>query len=485
MTVRKLCSTDDIRGLNIGLQSAGYMTALFGIGILPFYIYLFGAGMVWVLVGVAAATFLLWGNIPFRLKRYHQRHNKVYTIPGYMQVRFRCKDNYMRVFIASEIIILTSFLAAIFVKITGQIMHNCTGLNSTTCGILMLAIACFVLSFNGYVGIYKYTLLKVMVPLLAALVVTVYIILSLGFPRLVVNTMSTNIQGSVTQYLNIAYYRGGFLRVEDVITLVSNGFILAGLPFLYTICLKSVRGKQILSGRKYAVVFMLLMGLVSSFLGGVSRGFLFQKDTAVSFSEYVGDMFNVLFGQEELIGVVVGLIYFLGVLAACYVIIECCVYNIATILCVDLFKSGAALRGRYNRATHGIYLSIFITGFLITMLMLILPKEVTLNLMMQFVALLGCSVGTVVYLSLKWRRLTRQGAMAGVITGLVAIPIYRYVGIFGSEGIKYSLSEWLGVSPVSLALATTVFMIFFVSLITPPESQEVSQELYEIKSRIS
>ena len=484
MTVRKLCSTDDIRGLNIGLQSAGYMTALFGIGILPFYIYLFGAGMAWVIVGVAAATFLLWGNIPFRLKRYHQRHNKVYTIPGYMQVRFGCKGSYMRVFIASEIIILTAFLAAIIVKMTGQIIHNCTGLNGKICGLLILSIACFVLTLNGYVGIYKYTLLKVMVPLVAALLVTVYIVISVGFPKLVVNTMSTNIQGSVTQYLNIAYYNGGFLKIEDVITLVSNGFVLAGLPFLYTICLKRVRGKQVLAGRRYAVIFMLLMALVSSFLGGVSRGFLYQKETAGSFSEYVGNMFKVLFEQEELIGLIIALIYFLGILAACYVIIECSVYNIATILCVDLFKSGTALRGRYNRATHGIYLSILITGFLIAFLMVILPN-VTLNLMMQFVALLGCSVGTVVYLSLKWRRLNRYGAMAGVITGLVSMPLYRYVGIFAYDGGMYSLSEWMGVSHVSLSLVTTVFMIFFVSLITPKESQEVSQELYEIKSRIS
>lgn len=90
----------------------------------------------------------------------------------------------------------------------------------------------------------------------------------------------------------------------------------------------------------------------------------------------------------------------------------------------------------------------------------------------------GATFGPLMIFSLFWKRTTRAGAIAGMVSGAAMVFIWKYAisplgGVFGI----YELLPAFIISSV---------MIIVVSLLTPPPSKEIEEdfEAAKIKSEI-
>ena len=80
----------------------------------------------------------------------------------------------------------------------------------------------------------------------------------------------------------------------------------------------------------------------------------------------------------------------------------------------------------------------------------------------------GASFGPLILFSLYWRRTTRQGAIAGMLTGAVAVLAWH--------NLAKPLGGWFGVYELLPAFALACVAIVAVSLLTKEPSKEITDE---------
>jgi Na+/proline symporter len=92
----------------------------------------------------------------------------------------------------------------------------------------------------------------------------------------------------------------------------------------------------------------------------------------------------------------------------------------------------------------------------------------------------GAAFGPVVVLSLFWRRMTKYGALAGIIAGAVTVLIWVYAPL-GKGG--QSLSDWMYEMVPGFTIG--LLAIVGVSLLSPDPSKSITSKFDEVQTALS
>jgi len=89
---------------------------------------------------------------------------------------------------------------------------------------------------------------------------------------------------------------------------------------------------------------------------------------------------------------------------------------------------------------------------------------------------LAASFGPLIILSLWWKRTTKWGAIAGMLTGTVSVIIWDKLGV--ASALSHSLPSELIIPGMLPAFFISLFSIIIVSLLTtPPETKQLFKEI--------
>ena len=91
------------------------------------------------------------------------------------------------------------------------------------------------------------------------------------------------------------------------------------------------------------------------------------------------------------------------------------------------------------------------------------PDNLVLDLVAYAWAGFGAAFGPAIIMSLYWRRMTRNGALASIITGGVTVLVWKQFG-------------WLGLYEIVPGFCFAVIAIVAVSLLDKEPSAEIKQE---------
>ncbi|MCR5214619.1 MAG: hypothetical protein K6E10_09390 [Eubacterium sp.] len=476
-------SLGNLNPIELGLVSTLFITGFAGVILLPFYLYLFGAGIFWEYFGVLLCMMLIWSNHSFKLMRYARRDKEIMSLPGYLSSRFGGTTDYIRVFSAMEILILSIVIIAFMLKELGYILVKIYGGNQNIISFIIIMLIAFEVGYFGMRGIAKSAPYKAVVLLLILVILTSYMYFSVGIDQLVKNMMSIDITGSVSDYMNVLYHDGKFLTVQDYISLISMGFLAAGTPFFLSTFFTVKKARYIIRGRRIMMVFVVIEFIAAACFGGITRGYLYPARLTSSLSEYVSLLFDRLKesgsagNSMAFLLIVLFVIGFLvtieGTLHLCIV----CVYE-------DILNKGRLVR--LNRKKDRINLLVCsIVICIVIFLVNAYIKQLTLNAILVFIATLGCSMAPTVTLSLSWKRMNRYGCMAGLVTGMISVPVFKYATLFVHNEGRASLCDILGVNSVLPSMLITLLVIVLVSLVTPQPEKELIETLDNVRNRIS
>ena len=98
------------------------------------------------------------------------------------------------------------------------------------------------------------------------------------------------------------------------------------------------------------------------------------------------------------------------------------------------------------------------------------PESTVLGLVSYAWAGFGAAFGPAMILSLFWRRMNRNGALAGIIVGGVTVVVWKQLGIWG----LYEIIP-------GFILATIAIIV--VSLMTAPPSKSIEAQFDEVNAR--
>lgn len=101
------------------------------------------------------------------------------------------------------------------------------------------------------------------------------------------------------------------------------------------------------------------------------------------------------------------------------------------------------------------------------------PDSKVLSLVSYAWAGFGAAFGPALMLSLYWKRMTKAGALAGIITGGVVVVVWKQLS-----------GGWFDVYEIIPGVAFAFIAIIFTSLITPPPSATIQKRFDDVVAEI-
>jgi sodium/proline symporter len=413
---------------------------------LPGSIYLSGMGSIWLPIGLAVGAYLNWQFIAKPLRVYTKVANDSITVPGYFENRFHDSSKILRVVSAVVILVFFTFYTSASLVGGAILLENSFGMNY----ILALWIgAAVIVSYTDFFQGILMFLTLIIIPIVA--------IQELGGWNETVQQIG-NIDPS---YLNV--YSGA--TAIGVISLLAWGLGYFGQPHIIVRFMGIKSTQQIPKARFIGMVWMILSLFGAIFIG--FAGIAYFANTPLKNSETVFIMFSQVLFNPWVAGFLLA-----AILSAIMSTVDSQLLVSSSALTQDFYKS--IFRRNASRKEEMIVGRIAVLGIAVIAILLGYdPQSKVLELVGYAWAGFGAAFGPVIIISLFWKRMTRNGALAGIVIGATTVIIWSQL-----TGGLFDIYE-LAPGFIFGALA-----IFIVSLFDQAPSKEIQEEFNTYKTKM-
>lgn len=454
---------------------SGYL--LMGLPGLAYFTGIADAG--WTCIGLAIGTYLNWLLVAKRLRRYSERANDAFTLPGFFSSRFHDEEKNTIGVIAAIIILIffCVYCGSCFVT-CGKLFHTLFGLNYA---IMMLFGAIIVFLYTmvgGYLSVVATDFVQGCLMFFALAVVVIGSIVSASG---VENTVAflQDIPGYLAMTTSATPVLGddGLQMVQNgaplfdvpkeyglltIISTLSWGLGYFGMPQVLVRFMGVRSDTEIRQSRIIAIVWVVISMFCAVSIGMIGRYLIPTELLTQSAAENIFIVLSRMLLPSFLCGIVVS-----GILAASmssassYLLITGS--SVAENIFHSIFKKDATDNQILivSRITLAI---VLLFGVLVAWN----ENSVIFTVVSYAWAGLGASFGPLMLFSLYWRRTTKQGAIAGMLTGAVMVLVWHNL-------IK-PLGGIFGIYELLPSFLLGCLAIVIVSKLTPEPSDEIYEE---------
>jgi sodium/proline symporter len=431
-------------------------------------VYAYGTGEIWIALGLVLGSVLNWILVAKRLRRYSLTAQYSITIPEYFENRFRDSFHTLRL-IASLFIILffTVYTAAGFVA-CGNLFSQIFGIDYQI-ALLAGALVIFIYTTLGGFRAVCWTDFFQALMMLAAIIAVPLISISLmgGLPKI--------LSGLPPAYLNpFQYETGGALPPVSVISGLTWGLGYFGMPHIL-IRFMAVKNEKTITPALYIAAAAIVFSLAGAVLMGIAGRALIPEisDPSRLFILVIQKIFT---GPGALLPApILGGFFFCGIFAAIMSTSDSQLILSASALTSDLYQGVIHKEGADR---HFLKLSR-ISVAAVSIVAYIIARNQSSALMFLVSSAwsgFGSAFGALILLSLYWKRLTREGAVAGICAGGLTVFLWDYIPLIFRDGRWLNLGEATGLYSLAPGFCVSLICIVVVSLASKPPSQEILDE---------
>lgn len=415
---------------------------------LPGAIFLAGISESWIAIGLSLGAYLNWLFVAGRLRVQTERNDNALTLPDYFTSRFEDKSKLLRIISAVVILVFFTIYCASGV-VAGGLLFESTFNISYEKAMWLGALATIAYTFlGGFLAVSWTDTVQASLMIFALILTPIVIILSLGG----LDTAVEVIKAKNPEYLDM--FKG--LNFVAIISLLGWGLGYFGQPHILARFMAADSHRTIRSARRISMTWMILC------LGGTTAvGFFgiayFEMNPALSasvmgnneriFMELAGLLFN-----PWVAGILLS-----AILAAVMSTLSCQLLVCASALTEDLYKPFFR-KNASQKELVWVGRSMVLLVAAIAIFIARDPESKVLALVSNAWAGFGAAFGPVVLLSVMWKRMTRTGALAGMLVGAVTVLIW----------MKF---KWLGLYEIIPGFIFATLAIFIVSLMTKAPSK--------------
>ncbi len=427
---------------------------------LPGAAYLSGLSSSWIAVGLMAGTYLNWRFVAKRLRKYTAVSEDIITLSDYLEYRFRDRSNLLRVvsalFILFFFLIYTSSGFVAGAKLFGTVFHFPYKVALIT-GALVVVSYTFLGGFNAvcWTDFVQGTLMffaLLLVPIVGTVVA--------GGPVSVVSTLT-----AADADFFALFRAGNAAGLAAAIALVSSlawGLGYFGQPHILVRFMAIRSPDEIRDARRVAMTWVVVSLVAAVAVGMVGRAYLVPALEGTD-SEKV-----FILMVDQMCPAVIAGVLLAAVLAAIMSTADSQLLVTTSAITEDFYK---ALFRKDAGETELIWVGrITVIGVALVALVLALdPQNSVLELVAYAWAGFGAAFGPTIILSLFWKRMTRHGALAGIITGGLTVLIWKHL-----DGGLFDLYE------IVPGFIFSTAAIISASLISEPPTPEILDEFDQV-----
>ena len=426
---------------------------------LPGAFYLYGMNQIWMVIGLIIGSYSCWKIIAKRLRVYTEIANDSLTVSSFLEHRYNDTSKILRVITAAIIIFFfTIYIASGFVG-SAKLFAEFFNLNYIS-ALLISAIAVVLYAFlGGFLAVSWADLLQGLLMLFALIITPIAIIFKTGD----FSSTISSIKATSPQHLNIFYDTS----IVGIISALAWGLGYFGQPHIISKFMAIEKISYIKTSTRICITWMIMASLGAVLVGLI--GYQYFIGRSLERHETVFIVASAEIFPPIIVGVLIA-----AILAAIMSTINSQVLICCSALAEDFYKRFF----RKDAEDKELLIATRISVAIITIIAVLVATDenlTILGLVAHAWAGLGASIGPIIIMSLFWKKTTKLGAIAGVISGglgAIFFSIYFTDSIFSYELFP--------------AFVLSLICIVIFSLIDkngPPKNAEAELEL--VKQKIS
>lgn len=448
---------------------------------LPGVAYWMGiADAAWTAIGLAIGTYINWLIVAKRLRKHSVVAGNAITVPDFFSNRFKEKKKVIMVISAAFILIFFTVYAASCFVTCGKLFSSLFGLSYQS---MMIAGAIFVIIYTflgGFLAESASDFMQAIVMFFALITVLGIGVYHAGGVNAVIEN-ARNIPGffsffttanPITDANGVQQAAAGAPAFGDaqpygflkVISTMSWGLGYFGMPQVLLRFMAIRKIDEIKMSRRIAIVWCVISLFAAVSIGVIGRT-VFPLHDNLNTAGGAENIF-VTFSQSFLPAIIAGVVM-AGILAATISSSDSYLLISASAFSKNIYE-GVLKKDASDKQVMKMSRLALIVISLIGIVIAWDENSIIFNVVSFAWAGFGATFGPIMLFSLFWKRTTKEGAIAGMITGGSMVFIYKL--------LIRPLGGALDIYELLPAFLLSSLVIFVVSMLTNEPSKEIQDE---------
>lgn len=464
-------STSDVAGYMLGGRSLSPSVAALSAGAsdmsgwmlmgLPGAMYISGLSSLWIAIGLVIGAFLNYLVVAPRLRTYTEIANDSITLPDFFENRFNDKSRLLRIVSSLVIVVFFTLYTSSGIVAGGKLFESSFGLNYEVGLYVTAGVVVAYTLFGGFLAVSLTDFVQGCIMFIALVLVPVVAISEVGG----IAEMQTTIETINPELLNI--FSG--VSAIGIISAMAWGLGYFGQPHIIVrfMAIRSV--KDMPTARRIGMSWMIV-----AIIGAMATGF-----AGIAYVSKTGMKLD----DAETIFIVLSQLLFSPLVAG--FLLAAILAAIMSTISSQLLVTSSSLTGDFYQAflhkdasEKQLVLVGRISVFIVALVAIYLAYDrdsSILSLVSNAWAGFGAAFGPVVIGCLYWKGMTRNGALAGIVSGAITVLIWIYAPItINGQALSALMYEIVpGFIVCSLA-------IYIVSKLSPPVEESICSKFDEM-----
>lgn len=427
--------------------------------------YAFAAGMesLWLAGGLLVGTWLNWLICAKRLRTYSIQANNSLTLPEYLSTRFKDNSKLIQTIAAFFILLFFLFYTSSGLVAGGKLFETVFGLDYRWAVVIGTVCVVSYTLFGGFLAV-SWTDLVQGLLMCAALAIVPFAIIEGDWSQLS-GTLAAKNPELLTLWNDVS---GQPLSAIGIISLVAWGLGYFGQPHILARFKASRSNKDITTARRIAVGWTAISMAGALLIGMVG---IVYVDNHMGGSLADGEKIFMILVNAVFNPVIAGILL-AAILAAIMSTADSQLLVSSSALAEDFYKAWINPNASQKQIVNVGRLGVVALS-IIALVLAFNPDSSVLGLVSYAWAGFGAAFGPAIILSLFWRNMNRNGALAGIIVGGVTIVVWKQIsgGIFD----LYEIVPGFILSTISIVL---------VSIMTGAPSKEVLDSFDDYENKL-
>lgn len=423
---------------------------------LPGALYISGLSSTWIAVGLVIGAYFNYLLVAPRLRVYSQIANNAITLPDFFENRFADDSHVLRLVSSVLIILFFTLYTSSGVVAGGKLFESVFGLSYHLGLYVTAGVVLAYTLFGGFLAVSLTDFVQGCIMLIALLLVPAVVMTDLGGVGQSVDLLN-QISPYMTNWL-VDAKTGQALSVMAIVSLMAWGLGYFGQPHILVrfMAIKSVDDMP--SARRIGMGWMLLTLIGAVATGLLGRVWINQNGVDLSDPETIFIQLSQLLFHPFIGGFLLA-----AILAAIMSTISSQLLVTSSSITRDFYQQFL----RKDASQKELVLMGRISVALVALMAIWLASDRNsniLSLVSNAWAGFGASFGPIILLSLFWRNMTRNAAIAGMLVGAITVLLWIYV---------FNLSSWL--YEIVPGFALNMLTILVVSKLSPDSANKLQR----------
>jgi len=383
----------------------------------PGSILAFGLGQAWIGIGLALGTIANWLLIARRLRRFSASANDAITLPQYLSNRFATKSRALQIICAIVFLVFfTVYVASSFVA-GATVFHDILGVEEGIAMLIFVAILLLYTFLGGYKAVCWTDFFQGLMMLVALLAIPIVILFTKDLNTAILDQVVVSADGTEYSFVSNIFSASW----QDIASGLAWGLGYFGMPHILVRFMGIKKSSMVKKSATVAIVWVIL-ALIAAILIAVFGRILIGEELLTN-------------GMQKMVFISLARMLFPGFIAGLLM---------AAIIAAAMSTADSQLLVASSSFTSDIYRPVFRknaseketlwVGRIVVMLVSIVAyfiassegsgAQAIMNMVENAWGGFGSAFGSVVILSVFWRRFTYKGAIAGVIAGAVVDVVW-------------------------------------------------------------